>query len=128
MSRMGFPYGWLLYAGHAGGSDIALAGDCLCLEINVEQSIYARRSVRLSADMGDAKLIQGKPESEAMWEALQSWPEPGKPGGRRWSPQLRAMAGLARRYPDMYRMLLEAELAAEPLKVVPDAWLQRGLC
>jgi hypothetical protein len=54
-----------------------------------------------------------------MWEALATWPQPGE-DGRKWPPQMQALAALARRHPEEYRELL-AEVT--PLVVVFDPWL-----
>lgn len=123
MSQIGMQYGWLLYCGSMGAGDLALAGDVYDVRITVEDSMYAPRLMAVSANLNRADVIQGKPESEAMWEALRKWPQPGKQGGRRWPPALRAMAELARRHPEEYRHLLAAEESREPLQVVRDEWL-----
>jgi hypothetical protein len=139
MSRIGFCQGWLLYVGNLGSrpdTGLAISGDVADIAITMEQGITnvtpfgsphqigvpGHRSLSVQAEMGyGAKLIQGKPGSVAMGEALQSWPDPDK--GRAWPPQFRAMAGLARRHPGEYQDLLAAEVRSEPLQVVRNSWL-----
>jgi len=143
MSRISFRYGWLLYVGTLGGGQddgLAVSGDVMDVDVTMErgvQNVHTFSSpyavtvagppeVTVRARMGGpgTNLIRGQTEEKALWTALKSWAEPS-PGceGRRWPPQLRAMAELARRHPEEYHDLVRTEAAAEPLQVVRHSWL-----
>lgn len=146
LSRISFRYGWLLYVGTMGGgpeSGLAVSGDVMDVNVTMESGAVSVSSISsphlayvpgppeitVNARMSGpgAKMIRGQAEDTALWHALRSWNEPG-PGceGRRWPPQLRAMAELARRHPGEYRDLVAAETRSEPLQVVRHSWLDSG--
>lgn len=124
MTRLSTPCGWLLYAGNL-GQDMTVAGDVLDISLSRERSPGGWDSrVQLVASLSQGSILTGsgnppEPLENLMWAALASWPR----NGRRWPPQLRALAALARRYPEAYVEALEAETEPPGLRVVPDPWL-----
>lgn len=144
LSRISFRRGWLLYVGTMGGgpdSGLAVAGDVLDVEISMESGAVnvsmlnsphmayvpgpPTTTVRATVGGPGMKMIRGQAEDVALWSALRTWADPPCPDqeGRRWPPQLRAMAELARRHPEEYHALVETEARDDPLRVVRDHWI-----
>jgi len=111
MSRFHYRQGWLLYANPEIRQGMVVSGDVLTFELSAERS-FGGMSLRVTCELPGASLRQSVPASprtleQLMWEALQSWPEPGARDGRRWPPEMEALLELAKRHPEEYEELRE---------------------
>lgn len=101
-----FRPGWLMYAGSLGGIEGAVAGDAYAVNISVDYERFGGMRVRLDTELSRALVVQKIPREQAMWEALQRWPD--EQAGRRWPADMEALHELAKRHPEEYAELREA--------------------
>jgi hypothetical protein len=121
MSFIYAPHGWLLYAIPSMNEGAVIAGDVMGFELSAEHG-YGDAAWRVTAEMAPGAQLHTKapggsaPGLESlMWEALQSWPESGRKGGRRWPPEMLALLALARNHPEEYEQLREGEIVLKAL-------------
>lgn len=119
MTRLHSRYGWLLYANPDISGGTVLAGDVMQFELSAEHA-YGGMAIRVACEMmPGASIRQGAGSGTSlealMWDALQSWPEPGIRDGRRWPPEMMALLELARRHPEEYEELREGEAVLRAL-------------
>lgn len=114
MSRLHMRRGWLLYAQPDlfGGS--VVSGDVFSYEMSMDHSRWGS-SLRIVTEMEPGVQVRQGPVNAALWEALQSWPEPGTKDGREWPPEMRALLALARNHPEEYERLREGEAVLKVL-------------
>lgn len=117
--RLYYRHGWLLYAHPDMSGGTVLTGNVLSFELAAEHA-YRATLLRLTAELhADGALRAGqqadRPVEQLMWDALQSWPEPGRKDGRRWPPEMLALLGLARNHPAEYERLRDGEAVLRAL-------------
>jgi len=113
MTRMYFRHGWLLYAHQDMSGGAVVSGDVMSFELSAER-FAGGTSLRLAVEL-PGELRAGRPLEQLMWDAFQSWPEPGRKDGRRWPPEMEALLALARNHPEEYGRLREGEAVLRAL-------------
>lgn len=122
VSRMSFSSafrpGWLLFAGNLAGTEgVVVSGEAWAVDLSAEHAAWGSR-IRLTAELQDAVIIQARPPrslEQSLWDALQRWPQPGVPDGRRWPAEVEALLALARNYPEEYERLRDGEAVLRAL-------------
>jgi hypothetical protein len=107
--------GWLLYASPEIGPGLVLSGEVLRFELAAEHS-WAAASYRVTCELAPGAVPRHDgPLEAAMWQALQSWPQPGSKDGRRWPAEMEALLALARNHPEEYERLRDGEAVLRAL-------------
>jgi hypothetical protein len=107
----------MLYANPHLSGGVVLSGDVREFELSRDWHGF-----RVTLDLLEETWRQGQvqdpvpgPLESLMWDALQSWPQPGVRDGRRWPPEMTALLALAERYPGEYAQLRDAEAVLRAL-------------